>query len=358
MRRILHMDMDAFFAAVEQRDRPELRGKPVIVGGKPHSRGVVATCSYEARRFGVHSAMPASQAHRLCPLAIFVKPRFEVYKAVSAKIMTIFRSYTQLVEPLSLDEAYLDVSDHPDDPVHLAKEIQERIAKELQLSVTAGVSYNKFLAKMASSLHKPHGLTVVRVEEAQTFLAQLPVDAFLYVGSVTAKRLHGLGVHTGEDLQALNLHELHAVFGQRASFYYDLVRGIDHRSVQPNRVRQSLGKETTLATDIEDDRVVLHILQGLAEDVAQSLQKRRLWGKVVVLKIKFHNFQVLTRQMALSLPTQDAEEIFTCIDVLWQRIPLSGKKVRLLGVNVADLVGEQQALVQPSLFGSFREWFV
>jgi len=274
-RKIIHIDMDAFYASVEQRDHPQLRGKPVIVGGDPGSRGVVATCSYEARRFGIHSAMSSARAYRLCPQAIFVRPRFDVYRAVSAQIREIFHQHTDLVEPLSLDEAYLDVTENKQQiasATWVAREILQQIYKQTALTASAGVSYNKFLAKLASDIDKPAGLTVVTPEQAEAFIGQLPVRRFHGIGRVTEKKLLARGIASGADLRRCSLAELEHLFGSAGQYFYDIARGIDTRPVVPNRVRKSIGKETTLAEDCASVDQMLTILGGLADKVAVLLQ--------------------------------------------------------------------------------------
>ncbi len=267
MRKIIHIDMDAFYASIEQRDHPEWRGLPVIVGGDPQRRGVVATCSYEARVFGVHSAMPSRTAARLCPHAIFVPPRFAIYRQVSAQIMDIFRSITDLVEPLSLDEAYLDVThNHMQEPsaTRIAQQLKARIHAETGLTASAGVSFNKFIAKLASDYRKPDGLTVIPPARAEEFLTQMPISKFFGVGKVTAARLQAEGIETGADLLRMSEFELRALLHERGSSLYQQVRGHDDREVQPTRERKSIGKETTLAEDIRDEEMLVRLLSQLA----------------------------------------------------------------------------------------------
>src|SRR6266852_8166126 len=252
---VLHVDLDAYYASIEQRDHPELRGKPVVVGGSPQSRRVVATCSYEARAFGVKSAMPAKTAYRLCPQAIFLPPRFEVYRAVSAQIMAIFKSVTSLVEPLSLDEAFLDLTSvvpgFPD-ALQLASAVKQRIRNETGLTASAGLSFNKFLAKLASDAHKPDGLTLITPEQAAAFLDALPIERFFGVGKVTAAALRERGILTGADLRRMNEEDLRALLGSRGSLLYRHVRAEDDRPVEPVRERKSVGKEITLERDLVD----------------------------------------------------------------------------------------------------------
>lgn len=352
LRKIIHIDMDAFYASVEQRDNPEYRGKPVIVGGSPQSRGVVATCSYEARKFGIHSAMAAKTAYRLCPHAIFVRPRMDEYRQVSQEIMGIFKSYTSLVEPLSLDEAYLDVTHNSrgiSSGTIIAREIKERILQATGLTASAGVSYNKFIAKIASDYHKPNGLTVITPERAQAFLDLVPIGKFFGVGKVTERRLNSLGVNTGADLRRLSQKELTKVFSERGRLFYDLVRGVDPRPVQPNRIRKSIGSERTFPADIADVDELLGILETLASSVEHSLQNRDVRGRVVVLKVKFANFHQITRRCTTIVPVQSAEEIYGYARDLLLQLDLE-TKVRLLGITVADLESEGNRAVQLTLF--------
>jgi len=255
LRKIIHIDMDAFYAAVEQRDFPELRGKPVVVGGAPDSRGVVATCSYEARVFGIRSAMPASQAYRLCPEAVFVRPRFEAYRAVSAEIRAIFQEFTERVEAISLDEAYLDVTASPllqGSATRIAQAIKQRIMESTRLTASAGVSYNKFLAKIASDRDKPDGLCLILPEQGREIIAGLPIGGFHGIGKATEAKMKALGIHCGRDLECLSIATLVQQFGKVGEHYYRIARGIDERPVIPNRPRKSWGAETTFPVDLSD----------------------------------------------------------------------------------------------------------
>ena len=289
-RKIIHIDMDAFYASIEQRDKPLLRGKPVIVGGNPQGRGVVATCSYEARKYGIHSAMPCKVAYKRCPYAIFVRPRFDVYKQVSYEIRRIFHKYTDLVEPLSFDEAFLDVTENKMNikyATQVAKMIKKEIYETTGLTSSAGVSYNKFLAKLASDYNKPNGLTVIRPEEAQQFLDDLPINKFFGIGKVTQKTLRSLGVENGYDLRQLNINELELIFKNRGYLFYQLARGIDNREVEPHRERKSIGAETTLTENLDmKDEKLINILDELCEEVAYRAAYIEKKGKTVVLKIK------------------------------------------------------------------------
>lgn len=287
-RKIIHIDMDAFYASIEQRDNPNLKGKPVIVGGNPQGRGVVSTCSYEARKYGIHSAMPCKVAYKRCPYAIFVRPRFEVYSQVSYEIRKIFYKYTDLVEPLSLDEAYLDVTDNKLNikyATEIAKLIKNEIYEKTGLTASAGVSYNKFLAKLASDYNKPNGLTIIREDNSQSFLESLPISKFFGIGKVTQRALHNLGIETGYDLRQLGVNELESIFKNRGYLFYQLARGIDHRPVEPHRERKSVGAETTLSEnlDLEDEKLI-NILDELCEEVANRTEYLKKMGRTVTLK--------------------------------------------------------------------------
>ena len=364
VRKIIHIDMDAFYAAVEQRDHPEYRGRPVVVGGSPHSRGVVATCSYEARRYGIHSAMPAKKAYQLCPHAIFLPPRMARYREVSREILAIFRSYTDQVEPLSLDEAYLDVTENKrgiTSATLLAREIKQQIYKQTGLTASAGVSYNKFLAKAASDYQKPNGLTVVTPEQAFQFIDELPIGKFFGVGKKTEALLLKRGIRNGADLRKRSLQELVQLLQKRGEILYQHVRGIDPRPVQANRKRKSLGKETTLAHDVYAVEEMLPILGRCVQHVSQRLYEQGLVGRRVILKVRFHDFKLITRSVTLEQPVQSAEKIMKALELLLERIDFSNKGVRLLGVSVTDLQtkeihrdsSESPRYVQLELFDSF-----
>jgi DNA polymerase IV len=300
-RAILHLDLDAFYASIEQRDHPEYRGKPVIVGGSPDRRCVVATASYEARRFGVHSAMPSRTAQRLCPRAIFLPARFEVYRAVSQQIMAIFRQQTALVEPLSLDEAYLDVTAAVldlEEAVRHAQEIKRQIWDQTNLTASAGVSYCKFLAKIASDAHKPDGLTVISQEEAPAFLEALPIEKFFGVGKVTAAKLRELGIQTGADLKHMGEERLRELFGKQWGQFYRYACGVDDRPVEPVRERKSVGKEVTLERDIRDLNEMERILEHLALQVEHRLAELGIAGKTLTLKVRWSTFELVTRAAA------------------------------------------------------------
>ena len=339
VRKVIHIDMDAFYASVEQRDHPELRQRPVIVGGDPNGRGVVATCSYEARKFGIHSAMPAARAYRLCPQAIFVRPRFSVYRQVSQQIREIFLSYTDLVEPLSLDEAYLDVTVNKfniQSATWIAQEIRRKIRQTTGLTASAGISYNKFLAKIASDVNKPDGLTLVTPEQAEKFIAALPIRRFHGVGQVTEQKMLRLGIATGADLLIPTLEELQQHFGKAGQYYFNIARGIDLRPVVPNRVRKSIGKETTLGEDVADIGQMLTIIGELAEQLAVSLEAKQTAGQTLTLKVKYADFQIVTRSTSLEEPIASGGEILALAEQLLQKTVAGQQAVRLLGVTISN----------------------
>jgi DNA polymerase IV len=343
MRKIIHIDMDAFFASIEQRDNPELRGKPVAVGGSS-LRGVVAAASYEARKYGVRSAMPSVTAKRLCPDLIFVNGRFEAYKSVSKQIRTIFLDYTDLVEPLSLDEAYLDVTEnHKNLPsaTLIAQEIRQRIWQQTHLTASAGVSYNKFLAKMASDVNKPNGIKIIKPNEAIDFLYQLPIGKFYGIGKVTAEKFKKMNVHNGFDLSQLSKQELVRQFGKSGAWYFDIVRGLDEREVNPHRVRKSIGSEQTYSQDLEDIATMKNALIPLATDILNYAAKNNNFGRTVTLKLKTPDFQQFTRSRTLPKAIQSLDELITVAnELLATGLEATQGKVRLLGLSFSHL-GEQ-----------------
>jgi DNA polymerase-4 len=343
-RKIIHIDMDAFYASVEQRDAPELRGRPVIVGGDPDSRGVVAACSYEARAFGIHSAMPASRARRLCPDALFLRPRFDVYRRESARIREIFSRYALLVEPLSLDEAYLDVSASGafgGSATRIAEAIRAEIKKRLALTASAGISYNKFLAKLASEINKPDGQAVILPGEGEAFVASLPVKKFHGIGPATAARMRKLGIYTGADLRSRGEHELVQHFGRSGHFYYRIARGVDERPVTPDRPRKSLGSECTFATDLSRRADMLAALKPLADEVAEGLQRRGLRARTVTLKLKYHDFRTITRSRSLPEPVSASDALLALAAALLDRTEAERVPVRLLGITASALDGPE-----------------
>jgi DNA polymerase-4 len=340
MRKIIHIDMDAFYASVEQRDRPEIKGKPVIVGGDPNSRGVVAACSYEAREFGIHSAMASSTAYKLCPQAVFIRPRFDAYRAVSSEIREIFYEYTDLVEPLSLDEAFLDVTENfkgMPSATLIAREIKKKIYEKTgKLTASAGISFNKFLAKVASDVNKPDGITVITPEMADEFIDRLPIRKFFGVGKVTEEKMLTLGIQTGADLKKFKKEQLIEHFGKSGSYFYDIAHGMDERPVEPNRIRKSIGKETTLVEDIDDTHAMLEILEDIAVRLEDSLIKREAKGRTITLKIKYFDFQSITRSVTIDEAVDNASVIMKFVKPLLSKTEAGKKKVRLLGVSVSN----------------------
>lgn len=339
-RKIIHIDMDAFFASVEQRDFPEYRNKPVIVGGSPEGRGVVAAASYEVRKYGVHSAMPAAKAIRLCPHAIFVTPRFEVYQEVSKQIREIFFQFTGLVEPLSLDEAFLDVTEnHANVPsaTLIARKIKKQIKQQTRLTASAGVSYNKFLAKVASDLDKPDGLSVITPGEAPGFLEQLEIGEFFGIGRATEKKMHSLGIKTGGDLKNWAEIDLVKKFGKTGRFYYRIVRGIDDREVEPHRIRKSIGQERTFPEDIGDLNWIHNFLDKLSEKIAIVMKKKNAAGKTVTLKVRYEDFETVTRSTSFDHYIHTAIDIAETAKLLLEQTEVGKRKVRLLGITLSNL---------------------
>ncbi len=352
MRKILHIDMDAFFASVEQRDFPELRGLPVIVGGKPESRGVVAACSYEARKFGVHSAMPCSQAAKLCKDAIFVPHRFDAYREASAGIHTVFKRFTELIEPLSLDEAYLDVTERAAElgsATEVALQIKQQIKDELNLTASAGVSFNKFLAKIASDMDKPNGLYVIRPEAAEDFVEQLDIRKFFGVGKVTEQKMHKLGIYTGADLKRWSEVELQTEFGQSGAYYYRVARGIDERPVRTHRIRKSIGKETTFSSNLIDKAAIWQTLLGIAERIEAILESKQLMAKTVTLKVKYSDFTLNTRSKTHDTGLVSKEQISGALPELLRKTEVGTRPIRLIGITLANLhsVNEYEQNAKP-----------
>ena len=345
-RKIIHIDMDTFYASVEQRDNPEYRGKPLVVGGLPEGRGgVVATASYEARKFGIRSAMPSKQALYLCPHAIFIRPRFAAYKEVSQKIREIFSRYTDLIEPLSLDEAFLDVTTDKlniGSAIEIAKQIKQAIRDELQLTASAGVSINKFVAKTASDINKPDGLTFIGPSAIGAFMEKLPVEKFFGVGKVTAQKMKNMGLHTGEDLKKLTEDELTKHFGKVGRFYYQIVRGIDNREVQPNRETKSLAAEDTFPYDLTTIEEMEAELDKIAKTVCNRLQHYELKGRTITLKIKYSDFKQITRNQSFPVGLNDLETISATAKGLLAATGPENKKIRLLGISLSNF-GEMPA---------------
>lgn len=340
LRKIIHLDMDAFYASIEQRDNPEYAGKPIAVGGSPEGRGgVVATASYEARKFGVRSAMPARQAQKLCPKILFVRPRFDVYKQVSNHIRQIFQRYTDLIEPLSLDEAYLDVTVDKlgiGSAIEIAGRIRQAIKDELNLTASAGVSVNKFVAKIASDLNKPDGLTFIGPSRIESFMETLPVEKFFGVGKVTAAKMKSLGLHTGADIKELSEESLVHHFGKSGAFFYRIVRGIDEREVQPHRETKSIGAEDTFPFDLTSVEDMCDELLRITRTVYERLLRKGLKGRTLTLKIRYHDFKSVTRSHSYPEGIDDRELIYkTACDLLLATEP-ENKRIRLLGISLSN----------------------
>lgn len=346
-RKIIHIDMDAFFASVEQLDHPELRGKPIAVGGGG-KRGVVAAASYEARKYGVRSAMSGVLAAKNCPHLIFVPPRFERYKEISDQIRKIFFEYTDLVEPLSLDEAYLDVTGYRKGHVSasvLAREIREKIFKTTGLTASAGISVNKFVAKIASDYHKPNGQKTIPPEEVLSFLAALDIRKFHGIGKVTAEKMYGLGIFTGEDLRSKTEAYLRDHFGKSGSYYYHAVRGIHYSPVKPERLRKSVGAERTFGGNISSEVFLEEKIKQIAKELSKRLKTNKLAGKTLTLKLKYANFNLQTRSKTLNYFISDEQLIIEIARELLYKEPLSNS-VRLLGLSMAKLNNEKEAQPQ------------
>jgi DNA polymerase-4 len=354
-RKIIHIDMDAFYASVEQRDDPALRGRPVAVG-YPAKRGVVAAASYEARAFGVRSAMPSSTALRKCPELVFVPPRFEVYRAVSRQIRAIFLDYTPLVEPLSLDEAYLDVTANLRNlptATDTAAEIRARIAEATGLTASAGISYNKFLAKLASDQRKPNGQFVIRPGAGAAFVAALPVGKFHGVGPVTAEKMNRLGILTGADLERRSLDFLQRHFGKSGPWYYAIARGEDHRAVSPDRPRKSSGSETTFSEDLTAASDIEAGIRAMADEVWDWCEKAQAFGRTVTVKIKYADFQHATRSRTLAMPVSARALLHEVSVDLVRKVLPPAKGIRLLGVTVSSFEPvEEQAVRQLDLLST------
>jgi DNA polymerase-4 len=345
VRKIIHIDMDAFYASVEQRDNPALRGRPVAVG-YGEARGVVAAASYEARAFGVHSAMPSTTAVRKCPELIFVPHRFDVYRAVSRQILAIFRTYTDLVEPLSLDEAYLDVTANwrgLPSAAATASEIRARIKEETELNASAGISYCKFLAKLASDQRKPNGQFVIPPAHGPSFIEALPIEKFHGVGPKTAEKMTALGIRTGADLKRQSLQFLQARFGKSGAWYYAIARGEDDRPVQPNRPRKSSGSETTYRRDLTAPADIEAGIIAMADDVWDWCERSRMFGRTVTVKIKYADFQQATRGRTLPMPVLTREVLHAVSRDLVRTVYPLAKGIRLLGVTVSGFEADNRA---------------
>lgn len=345
--------MDAFYASVEQRDFPQYRGKPIVVGGSPEGRGVLATASYEARKYGLRSAMPSAHAIKLCPHVIFVRPRFEAYKEVSRQIREIFFDYTDLVEPLSLDEAYLDVTENKIDlpsATLIAKEIRKRIQNETELTTSAGVAFNKFLAKVASDVNKPNGIKVITPDIADNFIKQLSIGKFYGIGRVTEEKMKRLGIENGSDLQTWEEYDLVKHFGKAGRFYYAICRGEDNREVKTDRKRKSVGAEHTFENDLIDYLEIDTWLKEIAQKVSLRLKKQEIKARTVTLKVRYDNFETITRSQTLPSYVNDESLLYTVTKTMIEETEADHRPVRLLGIstsnldNQTDMFGEQLEL--------------
>ncbi len=344
--KIIHVDMDAFYASVEQRDNPEHRGKPVVVGGTPDKRGVVAAASYEARKFGIHSAMPSSIAVQKCPHLIFLRPRFDRYNEISLQIREIFYRYTDLVEPLALDEAYLDVTENkrglPSATI-IAREIKEKIFEETGLTASAGISINKFLAKTASSIKKPNGLFAIPPDKVESFLEELPIEKFYGIGNVTAEKMRIAGIHKGADLKLWTEDDLLRRFGKAGGFFFRIVRGYDDRPVTPNRVRKSIGAEESFAEDLHDRYSMIVALEELAKILKARIESSGTSGRTLTLKVKYSDYQQVTRSRTVADSIGSIEEIMNLAIELLDMTEVDQRRVRLLGLSLSNMDSERAA---------------
>jgi len=349
-RKIIHIDMDAFFASVEERDNPDLKGKPVIIGSDPRKtggRGVVSTCNYEARKFGVHSAMSSKEAYERCPQAVFISGNYQKYRKVGMQIREIFKRYTDLVEPMSIDEAYLDVTENKlgiKSAIKIAKMIQYDIWQEVHLTCSAGVSYNKFLAKLASDFEKPKGLTLILPEDAQDFLEKLPIEKFYGVGKRSVEKLHQLGVFTGADLLEIPEMTLIDFFGRFGYDLYRKARGISNSPVKSNRIRKSIGSERTYGKLLYEEDDVKSEISKNAQRVVDTLQRNHKVGRTIVLKVRYSDFSTLTKRITLDDVTNDFEVIDQVAKTIYDSLDESKLGVRLLGVTVTGLEDNIQPL--------------
>ena len=355
-RKIIHIDMDAFYASVEQLDNPELRGKAIAVGGG--HRGVVSAASYEARKFGVRSAMPSKMAKEKCPHLIFVPHRFPRYKEISQKIRSIFHEYTDLVEPLSLDEAYLDVTQNKknmESAKDIALEIRKRIFEETGLTASAGISVNKFLAKIASDINKPNGQKTIHPTKIEKFLEELPIEKFYGIGRVTANKMHTLHIYKGLDLKKKSLEELHRLFGKSGIYYHNVVRGIHNGEVKPHRIQKSVAVEHTFWDDIMEDEEIQQKLKLLSEELDSRLSKKEIKGKSLTLKIKYKDFSLYTRSKTREYYYESDEDFFETAQKLWELRPFD-KPVRLLGLSLSNLNTEEKKQISVQLKIPFEEF--
>lgn len=353
MRKIIHIDMDAFYASIEQRDYPEYRGVPLAVG-MGEARGVVAAASYEARQYGVHSAMASKTALEKCPHIKFAQPRFDVYRSVSRQIMDIFMEYTDLVEPLSLDEAFLDVTHNHKgitSAIRIAMEIKKRILEETGLTASAGVSFNKFLAKIASDYRKPNGLFTILPDEAEQFVESLKIERFFGIGKVTAQKMHELGIYNGADLKKIDEYQLIQWFGKAGAVYYQNARAIDLREVNPHRIRKSIGAENTFDSDLYLQNELIEELEKVAQKVWKRIKEKDFQGRTITLKVKYHDFEIITRSKTLLNTVSDFDLFWEVSQELLKQIDLSTKKIRLMGLTISNISeeGENTKTIQLKL---------
>ena len=344
VRKIIHIDMDAFFASVEQRDHPEYRDKPIAVGHSGN-RGVVMTASYEARKYGIHSAMSSKYALRLCPKLIFVHSSFQAYKEASNKMKEIFFRYTDLIEPISIDEAFLDVTENKLDITSatiIARNIKQDIKNELNLTATAGVSINKFLAKVASGINKPDGLTVIKPNQIEEFIDKLPIKKIPGIGKVTQKKFEELGIKLGKDLKKLELEFLLKKFGKSGKYFYNVVRCIENNPVKTSRKRKSIGAELTFSEDIDDIGEMLERLEKIASSVERRMNKIETYGKTLTLKVKYHDFKQITRSKTLKEELKTKEELFNTAKDLFSKDDVERRPVRLLGIYLSNLSNKKE----------------
>ncbi|AZI23444.1 DNA polymerase IV [Chryseobacterium taklimakanense] len=348
-RKIIHVDMDAFYASVEQHDNPQLRGKAIAVGGGQY--GVVAAASYEARKFGIRSAMPGRKALELCPHLIVVKPRFQRYKEISQQIREIFYEYTDLVEPLSLDEAYLDVTENKKDMEsanEIAREIRQKIFDKTGLTASAGISVNKFLAKVASDYNKPNGQKTIHPSQIIDFMEKLPIEKFYGIGKVTANKMHEMHIFSGKDLKEKSLEELIRLFGKSGNYYYNVVRGHHKSEVKPHRIQKSVGVEETYFENLLDEQAVFKQLKIISKDLEERLGRKDIKGKTLTLKIKYKDFSVYTRSKTQDVYYGDSENLFETAQNLWQLRPYD-KPVRLLGLSLSNLNTQEKKQISVQL---------
>jgi len=358
MRKIIHVDMDAFYASVEERDHPQWKGFPIVVGGTPQSRGVVCAANYRAREFGIHSAMPCATAYKLCPEAIFIRPNFHKYREVSQQVQSIFKDYTDLIQPLSLDEAWLDVSrNKTDNPsaTWIAREIKERVNKTTSLTCSAGVSYNKMLAKIASDHQKPNGLTTIPPSEARSFLEEISLAKIPGVGKVFFESLQNQGLRTGKDVLAYSLPEFVELFPHRGASLYRKLLGEDHSPVKNDSVRKSISVETTFHKDLPANQEFLDQWRLLCQEFCKRLERNNLRGRTFVLKLKCNNFRQITRNFQNSESEIEEEDLYNrCVSTLKNLLPtIEEKEFRLIGIGLTNLEDEKKS--QPSLAGHFQE---